>query len=366
MRVLEKFGDVSFLEKVQIWVVLLRLPVILAWKLLISPFSEYTRHKTWRQVLGAAAYRACVLSIPQMQYIHGQRQTIECYKQWSAKRGLPVNIENAGGEDAKMLWVGEKRTDRVIYYLHGGGYALPLADYGLSFWRYVQEQLGKRGLETGVVVLKYALIPDAPFPTVLRQAVRGLQHLIDSGVHPDNIQLVGDSAGGNLILQLLSHLLHPLPDVPTLTRDNIKLKGACLVSPWVSFRDEDHTHILHDSTDIIRVRSILEFGEYALRDVQESQMHYIELIQAPESWWSGLDSKVDRVLLTAGGAECFKEDIVKMEKSIGRHHGGVTLLIQEHGVHVEPYVDFLVGERKLVAITSDIVDWISAGFLAAN
>ncbi|KAK1218000.1 hypothetical protein PQX77_019331 [Marasmius sp. AFHP31] len=301
-----------------------------------------------------------------MQYTLGRRQSLDCYQKWSEKEGLPIRVEEIEGEDARLLWVGEKRTDRVIFYLHGGGYALPLADFSLSFWRHVQMQLGEKGLETGLVVLNYGLIPDAPFPTPLRQAVRGLQLLINNGVHPNTIQLVGDSAGGNLILQLLSHLLHPLSGVPNITHDNLQLKGACLLSPWVSFRDDDGTHALRESTDLISVRSILEFGDYVLRDVPPQQECYVELLKTPESWWAGLDSKIERMLLVAGGDECFKEDIMQISGNIKKYHADAVLLIQQYGVHVEPYVDFLVGEKRLQTVTGDIVEWLVAGFSGSS
>ncbi|KAL0566438.1 hypothetical protein V5O48_015579, partial [Marasmius crinis-equi] len=339
---------------------------ILLWKLLISPFSEHTRNKSWKKILGIAAFRACALSIPQTQFLLGNKPSLESYKQWSQAKGLLVQVEEIEGEDARLLWVGKKRTDKVLYYIHGGGYALPLPDYALSFWRHVQEQLEKRNINTGVVALNYALIPNAPFPTALRQAVLGLQNLLDSGIRPENIQIVGDSAGGNLILQLFSHLLHPLPDVPTLTQNNVKLNGTCLVSPWVSFRDEDRTHILRSSIDLLKAPAIREFADFILHDVPESRECYFELLKTPGSWWAGLDSKVDRVLLIAGADECFKEDIVKLDRNVRRHHKEVTLFVQEYGVHVEPYLDFMVGEKELPAITSDIVAWIAAGFSASD
>ncbi|KAL0061179.1 hypothetical protein AAF712_011999 [Marasmius tenuissimus] len=318
------------------------------------------------------------MSIPQMQYTIGRCQSLDCYKKWSEKEGLPIHVEEIEGEDARLLWVGEKRTDRVIF-LHGGGYALPLAEFSLSFWRHVQTQLGEKGLEIDVVVLNYGgsystftyspagsyftgLIPDAPFPTPLRQAVCGLQLLINNGVKPNTIQLVGDSAGGNLILQLFSHLLHPLPGVPNITHDNLHFKGACLLSPWVSFRDDDGTHALRESTDLIKVRSILEFGDYVLQDVPQQQECYVELLKTPDSWWARLDSKVERMLLVAGSDECFKEDIVKISGNIRKYHTDAVLLIQQYGVYVELYVDFLVGEKRLQTVTGDIVEWLVAGF----
>ncbi|KAI3607123.1 alpha beta hydrolase fold protein [Moniliophthora roreri] len=360
-RLLKKYGDVSFGEKVQIWLVFLKLPFALAWKLLTSKFYAHSRYKTWRHNIGEAAFRAIGLSIPQMQYVMGGKTTLVCYKDWSSKRKLSVTVEEIQGEEARLLWIGGKRTDRVIYYLHGGGYALPLQEYALSFWRHVQEELERKGLDVGVVVLNYALIPDAPFPTVLRQAIKGLQLLLDDGVKPENLQLSGDSAGGNLVLQVLSHLLNPVPNVPSVTCGVIN--GAYLMSPWVSFKDEDGTHAARAATDVITTSGILEFGEYVLRDVPNEQQPYIELNIAPETWWNGLDKVVKRVFMSVGRDECFLDDIVKLDNRMKTYHSDVKMVVQEYGVHCDPYIDFMIpGEKRFVELTGEVVDWVADGF----
>ena len=55
------------------------------------------------------------------------------------------------------------------------------------------------------------------FPVRLKQAMLSIQHLLTLGFEPKNIQLVGDSAGGTLIHQVFSHILHTVEGVPKLT-----------------------------------------------------------------------------------------------------------------------------------------------------
>ncbi|ESK93228.1 alpha beta hydrolase fold protein [Moniliophthora roreri MCA 2997] len=62
------------------------------------------------------------------------------------------------------------------------------------------------------------LTPNAPLPTILRQAAGGLRLFLNRDIQPKIIHLVGDLAGGNLILQLFSHILHPLSTVPAIPR----------------------------------------------------------------------------------------------------------------------------------------------------
>jgi acetyl esterase/lipase len=66
------------------------------------------------------------------------------------------------GENAKIFWIlnGEWNgsvPQRVILYLHGGGFSLPLSEDAASFWRYVQSELkGRHDLDVGVAMLDYS------------------------------------------------------------------------------------------------------------------------------------------------------------------------------------------------------------------
>lgn len=83
---------------------------------------------------------------------------------------MNVTVEDIG-EDANLLWIGEKRTDKVILYLHGeiiptllllhakcrvgGGFLIPLADNAPDLLRHIQLKLsdGKPGV--GLVMLDF-------------------------------------------------------------------------------------------------------------------------------------------------------------------------------------------------------------------
>lgn len=54
----------------------------------------------------------------------------------------------------------------------------------------------------------------------------------------------GDSAGGNLALALLSHILHPHPQIEEGLRVQLSapLAGAILTSPWIRF-DTDYDSV---------------------------------------------------------------------------------------------------------------------------
>ncbi|KAG6898997.1 hypothetical protein C0993_001920, partial [Termitomyces sp. T159_Od127] len=118
----------------------------------------------------------------------GLGDTLGVYKDFMKGQNLPVVIDQLD-ENSRLLWVGERRTDRVILYFHGGAFLLPAQFFVPPFWKYVQDELKAKGKETGFAMLQYSLVPTEMFPTQLKQAVLAIQHLISMGVKPQNIQL---------------------------------------------------------------------------------------------------------------------------------------------------------------------------------
>ncbi|KAI1298514.1 Alpha/Beta hydrolase protein [Xylaria venustula] len=80
---------------------------------------------------------------------------------------------------------------------------------------------------TNTLYVQYRLAgPEAPFPAAVQDLLTAYHYVLDLGVHPDNISLVGDSAGGNLVLALLRFLGTARTPIPTPSR-------ALCFSPWV-------------------------------------------------------------------------------------------------------------------------------------
>jgi acetyl esterase/lipase len=72
-------------------------------------------------------------------------------------------------------------------------------------------------------------------------------------IHSAQIFISGDSAGGNLALALLSHMLHPHPDLEDKLRIKLPspLAGAILTSPWVKFPTDDSSVERNEGSDFI-------------------------------------------------------------------------------------------------------------------
>ena len=99
-----------------------------------------------------------------------------------------------------MAWVRPERGhDRstVILYCHGGGYTS--GNLG-----YARVLAAKMASATGCEVLafQYRLAPEYPYPAALEDARKAWEYLMHQGWGAKHVILAGDSAGGNLALEL--------------------------------------------------------------------------------------------------------------------------------------------------------------------
>lgn len=213
-----------------------------------------------------------------------------------------------------------------------------------------------------------ALVPNAVFPTQIRQASLALEHIIASGVHPSNLHIVADSAGAHLILALLSHLIHPLDTIRKTIPLDAPIRGIYLMSPWVCLRSTSSSCQSNSDTDIIDAHNISVFANLVLADVPNHHINYAEPANAPDSWFTGLDSVVDQILMTAGGAEIFIDDITRFSRTLTRTKGNLTFVVQEGGVHNGPFIDHLSGQsfddpKSLFPV---IIRWLKTGITSSD
>lgn len=252
----------------------------------------------------------------------------------------------------------------------------------------MKRELEKAGKPTGVVFLPYcqslhfkvaslhayplqpltffsttALAPFVPFPAQLRQINAVVIHLLAKGASPSNIILVGDSAGGNLTLQFLSHTLHPLPGIPAPPTLSTPLAGALLISPWVTFGTDYPSFKENDTVDNINQCTLDYMAGLVTPGVPPGQEQWFEPIKSDETWWHGLDGKVRRVMCTIGEVECLKDPIE--EFSMTRLKPNVkdfSWLVEKNGVHIDFLCDFQVREGGRGEPYWRVISWLTDTF----
>lgn len=215
-----------------------------------------------------------------------------------------------------------------------------------------------------------ALAPHAYFPVPLHQANDAIAYLFASGLAPENLQIAGESAGGNLVLQVLSHALHPLPSIPlsplasSSAGEHRPVKGAFLISPWVNPRGSDAgSYNTNDRNDLMSKRTLCDWGSKIVNPVPLEERPYIEPGLSPVAWFQDAPRVIERFLVTAGGYEVLRDDIEAFATKHLSSCRDVTLMVQEQGVHIEPLHNFSMEDRDQdEEITSSIVKWFAGGF----
>ncbi|KAH6871811.1 Alpha/Beta hydrolase protein [Thelonectria olida] len=128
-------------------------------------------------------------------------------------------------------------STHTIMYVHGGGFVSGSSSSVTSYLLQLHLELAARGLVSDMVAVEYDLAPEYPYPHALRQIVSAYEYV---RAQSKPIVLMGDSAGGNLCLALLRHLVYPHPQIqPSRSSRNASegITAACLASPWVDLRE---------------------------------------------------------------------------------------------------------------------------------
>jgi acetyl esterase/lipase len=175
----------------------------------------------------------------------------------------------------------------------------------------------EQGTEVAVGILQYSLAPGGKYPVQLQQAVSALGELLDSGVQPDDIVIGGDSAGGNLTMQLLGHLLRPHPLITNVELAQ-PLAGAFMVSPWVSQNDRSRSYRDNTTIDLIttNLTRSLATSLFALPTLtlQDQELAFPLDVDKPQ--FQDMSQVVKNVYVTAGKQELFLDQGVKLVESL--------------------------------------------------
>ncbi|PPQ99344.1 hypothetical protein CVT24_009158 [Panaeolus cyanescens] len=359
-----KYGDVTWLESVHLALTLgIRLPLVILWKLFVNLHKIVDPYKFVRTV-SLSVGRDLLGTLNGAQVQKFLPTSVGFYKLWAKLRGVEVRIEELVDETV-LLWIGPKRTDKVILYAHGGAYIVPLLLQSLDFAQYLQSALKTKGHDVGIAILAYSLVPTVGLEGQLAQTTRAVEHILASGVKPENLHLMGDSAGAQLMLAFLSHLLHPLDNIRRLPLAS-PFGSMYMMSPWSAFSMESPSMQENADKDLLSVRSMPDWIKTVSAQFtsQPAVNPFTSPAKAPEGWFNGLDALVRRVLVTGGSDEIFRDDIntlaAKLEKEKGKIQ--MTFVMQPGGVHIDPEVDFLcmVGPKRNT-LTPVIVQWFAEG-----
>lgn len=183
---------------------------------------------------------------------------------------------------------------------------MPGGDGHFKFVSTLVERAQKAGRSVSALVLQYDLAPGGQYPRQLTQAVELLRYCVETlAKSPSQIMLMGDSSGGNLIIGILSHLMHPHPDIEPL-RLAAPLQAAMASSPVCVLTTDSPLFASQEAQDPASAATIRTWMSNYLGsrkpDAWNTPLHN------NASWWSSLDKVVEEVLIAVAAVEMMAGD----------------------------------------------------------
>jgi monoterpene epsilon-lactone hydrolase len=102
------------------------------------------------------------------------------------------------GIPASWVTASKAEEQRVVLYLHAGGLTMGSVQSHLPIISMISHALAAK-----VLAIEYRMAPEHKFPAALDDCVAAYRWLIDSGVSPKQLVIVGTSAGAGLAISML-------------------------------------------------------------------------------------------------------------------------------------------------------------------
>jgi acetyl esterase/lipase len=227
-----------------------------------------------------------------------------------------VTFEESTVNNIPSLWIKtpESKNDRVVLYLHGGGYVMGSIN--------THKGLGcriSRASKSRVLLIDYRLAPEYPYPAALEDSVAAYKWLIDEeGIDPRNIVISGDSAGGGLTAATLLKLRDTGIALPA---------GGVLLSPWVDLDMTGASIRTKRKVDPIVNASGLYFMANLYSGDKDPKNPYISPLYAE---LNGLPT----LLIQVGSAEVLLDDSTRFSEKAKSAGVDVTLDVWGDMIHV--------------------------------
>lgn len=274
---------------------------------MVSPPAEQIR----------AFMKSAVASVVQTHLpVETRRAQFEALR---AQIPLPSDVQveaiTAGSVAAEGVSTPGVDDHHVLLYVHGGGYVMG----SCASYRVVAATFA-RVAQARVLVLDYRLAPEHPFPAALDDCIAAYRWLLESGIQPKHLVVVGDSAGGGLVLATLVSLRQAAIPLPA---------GAVLISPWLDMTLSAASYTTNAEADFIDSRDLL----------LEMRQRYLGERDPHSPLASPLFADVHGLppmLVYAGSDEVLLDDAIHLAERLRHVGGSVELQIGEGFWHTWP------------------------------
>ena len=230
-----------------------------------------------------------------------------------APAGVTCTPVEAGGVSAEWSVADGADQDKVILYVHGGGYVMGSAGSHRDMTGRLSQAAGAR-----VLSLNYRLAPEHPFPAPVDDSVAAYRWLLGQGIQASNIAIAGDSAGGGLALAALIAIRDAGEPVPA---------AGIGISPWVDMEGTGESMTTRAAVDpVVQKEGLLGMAKLYLGDADPKNP-----LAAPlHANLAGLPP----LLIQVGDSETLLDDATRITERARKADVDVTLKIWDEMPHV--------------------------------
>jgi monoterpene epsilon-lactone hydrolase len=256
--------------------------------------------------------------LPDHDRVEDRRTTAEAALLGPLAAGTNAQDASLGGRPALWICPDEmSETDGpVLLYLHGGAFEVCSPRAYQAFC----SSLALR-LNATVVVPDYRLAPEHPFPAAIEDVAAAYRNLIDAGRPASTLALMGDSAGGGLVLSCLI----------AAKRESLPQPAAAVaLSAWADLTLAADSHRRCAKSDPF-IRTAM---------LQRAAQHYLAGWDAKDPMASPAHATADElsdlapVLLQAAANEVLADDSTTVAERIAAAGGDVSLELCPEAFHV--------------------------------
>jgi monoterpene epsilon-lactone hydrolase len=238
-----------------------------------------------------------------------------------------VSIEavEVGGIPAEWISAPGAAQDRILFYLHGGGYCMG----SLDTHREMVSRIA-RAAEAQALSVDYRLAPENPHPAALEDSLAAYRALLADGANSANIVIGGDSAAGGLTLTTLLALRDAGDPLPA---------AAVCLSPWTDLEGTGESMKTKADVDpMIKPDDEKKTAKYYAGDADLRE----PLISPLYADLNGLPP----MLIQVGTSEVLLDDSTRFAEKARAAGVDVELEAWEEMIHVFQFMAFMLPEGQ--------------------
>lgn len=230
-----------------------------------------------------------------------------------APTGVSFSTVNMGGVSAMLVIPDELEENKVLFYIHGGGYV----HGGVEGYRGLAARYAKL-LKAKVYVPDYRQAPEYPFPFPIEDTFTAYLSLINSGIDPNTVVISGDSAGGAMVVTIMRKA--KLAGVP------LPVAGVA-ISPWADLTHSGRSAITREGIDpICSINFLNQLARNFLQDTLPTDPDVSPIFADVRG--------LSPILIQVGENEVMLSDAIRLAGHLGENRIRVSLEVWPNMFHV--------------------------------